>query len=343
MSANILIINDPHVAASPPANCNDIYTDDVFNMLEECREIARAKFCQSTVFTGDFFHDKRNVPHWLVRRCAELLLNWPCERLAIVGNHDQSHRGLASIERQPIGVLFETGALTWLKEDVVREYLHKLVLIDGWQFEGQELPPQSPLVRVQWSPANYFDEIDDDPANFSLERRDDVDWAIKVAHGSLVKSDRDYPAGFRVVQMKDVPTAGMDACLFGHLHNDSGIHEVNDCMFVGLGSIGRVASAEYNYTRKVRVALMSLTSTEMTFTPITLKSQVAPEVLFKEKVLASVETDDAMKRFARDMEKALAIEEMPLEEVLAKVTGKGVEPEVKKLVRLHLEEAGLNA
>lgn len=290
-------------------------------MLEECRQIARDEQCEVTVLTGDLFHAKRNVPHWLVRRVIELFADWPGEKLAIVGNHDQSHLGLASIDRQPIGVVFESGVLHWLRMDEVHDY-------DG--------------LKVQWSPLNYFDEVDNDPANFGLVRQPDVDWAIKVAHGSLVKSDREYPEGFKVVQMKDVPTEGMDALAFGHLHNDGGIHEVNGCMFVGRGSIGRVASAEYNYKRKVKVVLMTLTKDVMTFVTRPLDTQVSPEVLFKEKVLAPPELDDAMKRFARDMEKALAIEEMPLEEVLANVTGKGVEPEVKKLVRMHLEEAGLS-
>ena len=101
----VIVINDVHLAASPPMGCTERYTEDIKNMLTEARNYARANDAQMTVFTGDFFHSKRGTPPGLIRWAMELLQDWPGRRLAIVGNHDQSYRGLASIPDQPIGLL----------------------------------------------------------------------------------------------------------------------------------------------------------------------------------------------------------------------------------------------
>lgn len=331
----VLVINDPHLAASPPRGCTPVYVDDVKNMLLECRDIVRDEDIEVTLFTGDMFHIKRQVPHALVRWLIETLHEWRGTKLAIVGNHDLTERGIVSVQTQPIGVVFASGALRWLEDDYV-----------GWWCVDKDRAGGD-VVWVQFSPANYFDQIDDDPANFGLNRYTpvyedepkNIDWAIKVAHGSLVAPGREYP--FACVPMDKVPTEGMDVCLFGHLHHNSGIKEVNGCWFAGLGSLGRVANAEYNRERQVEVLIMDISKEEIQFERRVLKSQASPAELFLPNTLADVEIDDSMRKFARNMERALAVEETPLESVLAEVSATGVPKPVQDRVRLRLEEAGL--
>lgn len=327
----ILVINDIHAAASPPLGCTPAYTEDIFNMLEEAREYCVQNDVDATVFTGDIFHHKRNVADWVKYRLMDLFKLWPGDRLAIAGNHDLGEEGLASIPRQPIGLLFRSGALEWLDKDTVKKYPSGGVV-------GRYEDPE--YLKVQFSPVNYFDEIDDDPANFSLERMDDVDWAIKIAHGSLVKPGKKYPDGFRVVPMDTVPTDGMDLCLFGHLHHYTGIIEANDCFFASLGSLGRVARTDYNKTRKMELLLVSLTKDEMSFEKVPLKSALPPEELYLAKAGGIVDIDEPLSRFARDMSKMLNVEDISLDDVLVSVTKKGVPDTVLRRVKTHLEEAG---
>lgn len=321
----ILVINDVHLAASPPLGCRDIYTDDVKNMLLEARDIARKNDCAYTVFTGDFWHSKRNVPHGLVRWAIDLLQDWPGRKLTIVGNHDLSFSGQASIPTQPIGVLFQAGVLEWLKEDLV-------TVDDACEKDLSE-------VRIQWSPANYFDQIDHNPWNYGLERAEGVDWAIKVAHGTITVPGKPYP--FHIVPMDTIPTEGMDICLFGHPHWDVGIHTINGCTFASLGSIGRTQHTDDNEQRVMRLLQVQLSKTEVYFDEILLTSAAPAAELFLTKTGADVQVSKSMRRFVSSIEEAISLEEGSLDEVIAHL-GDSVDDRARLRLVDYLDKAGFN-
>ena len=328
-NAKVMVLNDLHITVTPPEGCRPIYLDDIFTMLEQARSIAVDNDVEETIFTGDLFH-RTTLPYRTLNRFSRMLKNWPGRKLAIAGNHDLDSGGLRTIEDTPLGTLFDTGVIEWLKKDIVREY-------DTGEVQGihEDMYP----IRVQWSPANWFDGIDDDPSNAGLTRLPRVDWAIKVSHMSLMRPGKTYPAAFKLIRYDEVPTEGMDAILNGHIHNDQGIRTVNDCVFVSLGSIGRVARTDYNL-RKPRVALITMTRSEMKFEKVTLALAVEPEVLYYAKSLPGVEIDEPMARFARNMETSLALEDVDLDVALASVTGVGVEKTVVKTVKDLLTKAG---
>lgn len=320
----ILVINDVHLAASPPMGCRDIYVDDIKNMLTEARQYARDNECDFTVFTGDFWHSKRNVPHGLVRWAIDLLQDWPGRKLAIVGNHDLSFNGLASVPTQPIGVLFQAGALEWLQEDTVFEVEHS------------DMPEP---VRIQFSPANYRDDIDHNPWNYGLDRADNVDWAIKVAHGTITVPGKEYP--FHIVPMDKIPTDGMDICLFGHPHWDVGVHTVNGCTFASLGSLGRTQHTDDNEQRVMRLLQVQLSKTEVFFDELPLGSAAPAAELFLTKAGTEVQVSKSMRSFVRSIEEATRLEEGSLDEVIAKL-GDSVDDRAKLRLVDYLDKAGFN-
>lgn len=317
MSVGILVLNDVHIAASPPLGCRDSYTRDVQNMLEEAKQYAIDNKCQYTVFTGDLFHYKRNTPHWLVRWLVNLFSDWPGTRFAIAGNHDLSYEGLQSIPSQPIGVLFESGSLKWLATETITHD-------DG--------------VTIQWSPANYRDDIDHDPANFGLQREKGITWAIKVAHGAITPPGKPFP--FHVVPMDTIPTEGMDLCLFGHPHYDVGVHEVNGCTFACLGSIGRTQRTEENREREMRLLMVELTPNEMHLSELPLNSALPADELFLEMPQDEVELSSAMQRFASSVSAAIRLEEGTVDEVLATITTDDTDARAKKRLLDYLDKAG---
>ena len=294
-----LVLNDVHVAASPPLGCRDLYVEDIFNMLREARSYVIDMNIQYTVLTGDLFHAKRNVPYWLVRDLIELFAEWPGRKLAIVGNHDLGYGGLASIPHQPIGVLFEAGVLEWLKDDIVTA--------DVDPFINDEDDPRD-VVRIQWSPANYRDDLDFNPWNFALERAENVHWAVKVSHGSLTPPGKPFP--YHTIPINTVPTEGMDLVLNGHLHNDSGLQEVKGCTFACLGSIGRTQRTEENLTRAMRLLCVEFSADRMDFVELPLTSAATAADLFYAKDDGEeVEISAALKRFVGGIEAAVRLEE----------------------------------
>jgi len=316
----VLVVNDIHAAASPPMGCTDLYPSDILNMLREARDYAISEQCEYTVITGDTFHAKRNTPYWLVRELMEIFASWPGRKLAIVGNHDLGYEGLASIPKQPIGVLFEAGVLEWLKDDLV------VTSEDG--------------VIVQFSPANYTDTLDHNPFNFGLERQDGVDWAVKVSHGSLTPPGKPFP--YHTVPIDTVPTEGLDLVLNGHLHTDSGIQEVNDCTFACLGSLGRTQNNEDNRERQMRLLMVEFTKKTMDCTELPLLSAAKAEDLFLIKQGGEVEVSKAMQAFVRNIESATRLEEGSLDEVVARIGGDSVDGRAKLRLVQYLDKAGIN-
>jgi len=314
----ILVINDIHAAATPPRGCRSVYSTDIFNMLEEIRNICVDNQVYLTILTGDLFHHKQNVADWLKEKLIQTFKYWPTEVISIVGNHDLGAAGINSIVSQPIGILFAADVIHWLQADEIRKY-------------GE--------IILQLSPANWFDGIDDDPANFGLKRMEGVDWALKISHGSLVVSDKDYPKEFKVVSMQNIPTAGMDFCLNGHIHNDQGIKKINDCIFVSTGSLGRVARTDYNYTKKMRLALLTLEKEEASTKFVYLESAMPVEELFYDKITnVTSELDVALTRFTQNIERNLRVKELSIEEALTSL-GK-FEPQVVTVVKKHLLAGG---
>lgn len=322
-----LVINDVHVADKAPIGRTDQYTEQVFAKLEECRELAEG--CNVTLMTGDLFHSKRPsyVSHRLVQRLIDLFSKWPTPVISIVGNHDLSEEGLSSIRKQPIGVLFEAGAIQWLKEDTVT------TLGD---------------VRVHLSPANYVDNIDRDVSLYSMDRDKDCDLAIKIAHGAVVPPKKTFQ--FETTQMDKIDTTGIDILLFGHLHWDTGIKVVNGCVFAGLGSLSRVS--RHDIDRMPRVLIFDVSKDQLQkkrpavplecFTPVTLKSTVSSDVAFLPMAAEHViDKYDSLQSYASQLASSIQRSgvDTTLDDLIAGLAA-NVSKAVERRVKAYLEEAG---
>lgn len=316
-----LVLNDVHLAASPPMGCTERYTDDIKNMLLEARDYARSNGCAYTIFTGDFFHSKRGTPPGLIRWAMELLQDWPGRRLAIVGNHDQSYRGIDSIPDQPIGLLFQDEALEWLTEDIITDDIDEV---------GRA------RIQIQWSPANFFPEIDHDPANFSLKRAEGVDWAVKVAHGTITPPGKPFP--YHTIPMDTIDVTGMDLCLYGHPHYDVGVNTVGKTTFACLGSLGRTQANEDEYTRVMRILQVQFGKDDFFLDELLLGRAAPAEELFLAKSAKGADEDRALSRLMKHIDATTLIEQGSVDEVLATLPGDG---RAKKRLVEYLTKAGL--
>lgn len=327
----ILVINDPHVALTPPRGCRPAYTEDVFNMLLEARQYAIDLNVDVTVCTGDWFHSKMNVAHRMVRRSIDILKDWPGLKLFIAGNHDMGAEGINSIANQPLGVLFEAGVCTWLRED----------LDTRWRVRTREGTGTD--VYVQFSPANYSDTLD--PSKLSIVKKTNLPShriTVKVAHADLMPP-RKEPYPWDVMTYDQIPSDNIDLFLNGHIHNDLGHEIINGCSFVNFGSIGRVARDEYNYNRFMRVALIEVGDVSggdiPAITSLPLTCALPSNELYYEKTGADVELSAPMEKFARSIEQMLSVDETSIDGLLATVAV-GVDKPVVRAVKQHLEEAG---
>jgi len=82
----VLVIPDPHVAATPPGHRLEGYTDQVMDKLAYCLDHA-AENDLIPLFLGDLFHWPRENPNTLLVRLIDLFR--PHKPYTLVGNHDK--------------------------------------------------------------------------------------------------------------------------------------------------------------------------------------------------------------------------------------------------------------
>jgi len=314
----ILFINDPHVADRPPLGRVVGYADQIMAKLEECRSLVGPN--DVTVITGDLFHTKRPsfVSHALVQRILDLFDGWPGRIFTVLGNHDLSEAGVASLPKQPIGVLLQAGAIELLSEAGV------IVKVQG--------------KRAYLEAAHYSDTTD--PKHFGLRDpagiADGVEVMIKVAHGPILPPGLDPP--FDHINADKIPPTA-DFCFYGHIHDDHGTYKVDLCTYVNFGAVGRVARTESNRTRTVAVAMYDVETGTVT-------RHELQSVLPADDVFITVEGEEAaedgdLKAYARELVHALQRgSSTSIDDLLAEVS-EGIDKDVKAGVVRYLNEAGL--
>ena len=318
----ILFVNDPHIADRPPLGRVVGYADQILAKLEECRSLAGPD--DITVFTGDLFHTKRPsfVSHALVQRMIDLFDGWPGRIFTILGNHDLSEAGVASLPKQPIGVLVQAGVIELLPEAGI------VVKTQGKQ--------------VYLEAAHYLDDAESE--HYALQAETDgrdkavlhADALIKVVHGPIMPPGQNPP--FDHVNADQISSTA-DFCFYGHIHDDHGTYDIDACTYVNFGSIGRVARTEPNRTRAVAIALYDAATGEVT--RHNLQSALPADEVFITVEGEEDAEDGDLKAYARELVYALQRgSSTSIEDLLAEVS-EGVGKNVKAGVVQYLNEAGL--
>ena len=325
-----LVVNDPHTSDQSPLGRLPTYRDDIAAKLREAAEITRKEKLDLTIFTGDIFHQKRQnlVSHGLVQENADILRSFYGDRKGILGNHDLSFEGAASVPTQPIGTLAKTGAVDILLEDVIIKYNGLAVML-------------SPVV---WTP-----DQDSDVENFqlgpeSLLLAKDADFVIRIAHGGIVPPDwGDVP--FDIVQVDKIDLTGIDLLLSGHLHPDYGVFDIHQgkhvCYFANLGSLSRVSRTPDQLERET-IRMLGFTISgphQVEFTEYVLSSVKPAAEVFYQMTKGADEAPMELEDFAQRLAE-FVVEEDDIERLLHDAERSGVSPEVMRIVLQRLEEAG---
>lgn len=261
-STRILCVGDIHLADKSPASRVDGYLDDVEAKLLYVAKLARALNVDATVWAGDIFHFKQpsRTSHATVLRAIRIAQQFD-NLWVVTGNHDIQSDRLDTLEKQPLGVLYESGAA---KE------------LDGWH-------PTLPLFGVPWQQrwleegtahkafAEWREGVPD-----SHSMQPDVK-ALAVTHAPIYPYSMQASIQFELVDNAEIAEAMANSgCLYyGHIHDPHGFYEVDGVTFGNVGAISRGSIHEYNLTRRIQVALWT---PEHGFTAIDVPHKPAEEV-----------------------------------------------------------------
>jgi DNA repair exonuclease SbcCD nuclease subunit len=230
---------DTHVSDRSPVSWKGDYPTEIWSNLDQIGQFARAHEVQGVLDGGDYFHVKSAVrnSHALVVRSASIQNGYPCPTFCVEGNHDLAYNNLDTIDKQPLGVLYESGVFQHLREQV---------------FEDGKLRVR--VVGVPYSALRTLSELR------AIQKKPGDSFLIAVVHALAAENPPPKVEDFfgePVFRYSDlVSEDGPDVWMFGHWHKDQGIVTLQGKQFVNQGAVSRGALVHENTQRTPKVALV---------------------------------------------------------------------------------------
>lgn len=317
---SFLFRTDVHAADKGPDSWKGDYPGEIWANLEQIGELARQHQATAVLDGGDFFHVKaptRNS-HGLVSKVARIHADYPCPVFCVEGNHDMAYNNLDTIERQPLGVLYDTGVFRLLRQEV-------------FETEGCRVR----IVGVPFVPDRGLDYLR------SLKKQPGDDKLIAIVHALAGKNPPAHVEDFfgePVFRYGDlIFDDGPDVWCFGHWHKDQGIELMDGRWFVNQGAVSRGALVRENLERNPKVALIVVDGPDLNVTSIPLKVAPASEVFDLARKDRRDKEGEIIERFVRRLEEDIKFDaSASIEE---SVQGLAFAPEVRSLALRYLERA----
>lgn len=250
-----VLTNDIHLSHRGPQSRLDDWQEAIFGKLDQVAKVAIKTQAKGVCIAGDIFHHKSRIAYGTVLRLmvwAFELKRQGIEILTIPGNHDEVHDRLDSIESQPLGLLYASGAFRNVSYEPVR--FGNAVSIVG---------------------VPYPDAMD--LANFqkAAEARQRIEGgrALLMAHCFATPAGGTYfgQPMHRYADLMDLP---FDVFHFGHDHSDHGVAQAGTGQFfINIGSLSRGSLAQDDLKREVKIALVDFADT---ITVKQIKLKIAP-------------------------------------------------------------------
>ncbi len=262
----LVCLNDVHLSHRGPQSRLDDWQEAIFAKLDQVSKVAKKVNARAVCIAGDVFHHKSRIAYATVFRLmlwAFDLRQHRIDVLVIPGNHDEVHDRLDSVDTQPIGIMFGSGAFTNVSLKPVR--------YDGGPGDGSG---DVTIVGLPYPDAMTWE-------NFQLAadarlKECKAGRALLMAHcfatpeGGTYFGQPIHPYGM----FNDLP---FDVFHFGHDHSDHGVAQMGTKHFINIGSISRGSLAMDDIKREPKIALVEFADT-VTVKQIKLKVTPAAEI-----------------------------------------------------------------
>jgi len=241
----IVTSSDEHLADITPGFRKDEYRETILEKIEWQGDFARKVSAHALVRGGDFFHVKaaNKTTMGTMARAAAIHRTYPCPTYSIVGNHDLSRNDITTVDRQPIGVMFNSGVFFRLtRESMVAGSMS--VRLIGVDYRPDMNTETLREILMQ----------DDEEANYRIAF---IHALAENEPSERVQSHFDE----EIMDYRDLVFEGCpDVYVFGHYHKDQGIQEHLGVKFVNLGSVSRGALNVDNVSREPKVSTITINS-----------------------------------------------------------------------------------
>lgn len=253
---------DVHLADKSPSSWKGDYPEEIWSNLSQVGALARQHEAVAVLDGGDFFQHKSPLKnsHSMVRRAIQMhIKDYPCPTYCVEGNHDITHNNLGSVGKQPLGVMYASGAFRHLREEVFREG-----------------PFQVRVVGVPYDPSRTLGDI-----RSHVKQQGDT-HLIVVVHALAAKDPPPRVEEFwgePVFKYADlIQPGGPDLFAFGHWHQDQGVEHLEGVQFVNLGALSRGALSRENLSRTPKAAVFEILDQGVSVTEVPMEVKPAHEV-----------------------------------------------------------------
>jgi DNA repair exonuclease SbcCD nuclease subunit len=316
----LLYRTDTHACDRSPASWKADYPSEIWSNLEQIGKLAREYEVRAVTDGGDFFHVKsasRNS-HALVGRTARIHLAYPCEIVAVKGNHDVKYNNLETIDEQPLGVLFSSNVFGSLGEKV---------------YEDGSLRVR--VVGLSYSPFRTLADIQ------AIKKKPGDTFLIAIVHQLAAEEPPKMVEDFfgePVFRYADLKTQdGPDVFCFGHWHKDQGVVQIGETQFVNLGAVSRGALIRENTHRTPKVAVIEATESGIRVLQIPLSVAPAEDVFDFERKERQEKEETSIEQFVQVLQANASFD--PSQSIESNLEGLNFAVEVRDLAREYLERA----
>lgn len=262
-SVRVICVGDIHLSDRPPSSCYDTYTDDILDMLSFVAKLEKALKADAVTWAGDVFHHKQpsRTSHSTVLKLMKVAQQYERPPLVVTGNHDITSDRLDSLEKQPLGVLYEAGVL----QELVG--WHSRLPICGIPWQQRWLSPGT----IEEAFKTYRERVQ------TMYENHRTSGALAVTHAPIYPPTVADNVLFELLPLPEV-SAAMDNSgylYYGHIHEPHYKFEVDGVEYANMGAISRGSLHEYNLARKIQVALWT---PEHGFVPVDIPHKPASEV-----------------------------------------------------------------
>lgn len=277
----VIFVGDVHLSEKNPLARIDDYNEAIFKKLDQIYNLAIEQKVQGVVFLGDMFHLKAPSKNSfkLVNRIVKYLRRfWRANipTMILVGNHDLMYGVLASIPRQPIGILREMdGVFTNLR--LGNEGLD--VCLTGIDFSNEPMDKQLEYIQSIPRPAKYN---------------------IVCVHTNVISGDTLFKeAG---IKLDEITNKNIDLIVNGHIHFPTIIgHNKSDIIYIQPGAISRGSLDTENLSRDVNIVMVGFDADGIKHKVIKLDIEPAEKVFDLTKRLSEKEVNSKVGSFVESL------------------------------------------
>lgn len=291
-SITLVHSTDWHLQPGNPPSRLGSYSRDILDKVKRIGGIARDYGADLLTCGGDVFNKKepKFTTHRLVAETIGVLGSLGLPVYCVVGNHDIEFDKEDTLPRQPLGVLFESGAMIRQVSQVITKEDFSIRL-KGIPFA--EEPELSSLVLTKEEEAMADKHV------LSLH-------VYATPSGGFLHAQKMH-------SYADLAALGYDVVLLGHYHADQGVQRVKGprgvCTIVNIGSLSRGDYGDENLDRVPKCCVVSLSASGVTTEEVAVGAKPASEVFDLVKKAEVAEHSAKAAEFVAELRRATLEEE----------------------------------